>query len=198
MSDLFTHWDERYENRTTPWDSGLGSKELALVLAENQIAPGAVLELGCGSGTNAIYLATQGFQVTAVDCSQTALDTAQAAANSAGVEVEWVCADVREWQLERPFDFIFDRGCYHCVRRENSAVIAVSTLAKFCHAGTKLLVLTGNANEQREHGPPQLTESKIRQELSTEFQIDQLREFYFEDAGGIQGPLGWSCLMSRR
>jgi SAM-dependent methyltransferase len=197
MSDLFAHWDDRYEQHTTPWDSKLNSQELSLVVEENSIKPGRALDIGCGTGTNAVFLAQQGFQVTAVDCSQNALNQGQESATSAGVEVDWVCADVREWQPSKPFEFIFDRGCFHCVRRENSSQIAVNTLAKFCISGTRLLVLTGNANEQREKGPPQLTEQELRDELTTEFRIDRLREFYFEDAGAIQGPLGWSCLLTR-
>lgn len=197
MTDLFSHWDSRYQQQTTPWDSGLRSQELARVLDEHSIQPCRVLDAGCGSGTNSIFLAQRGFAVTGLDCSQHALDLGQEAALAAGVEVEWVCADLREWQLSEPFDLVFDRGCFHCVRRENSSAVAVDTLAKLCHKGSHLLVLTGNANEEREHGPPQLTENELRTELSTEFQVDQLREFYFEDAGGVQGPLGWSCLLQR-
>lgn len=197
MSDLFSHWDSRYQTGATPWDSGLPSHELQLILNENSIAPCRVLDLGCGSGTNSILLARLGFQVTAVDCSQHALAQGQLAADSAGVRVDWVCADAREWQPALPFDFVFDRGCFHCVRRENSARVALETLTKFCRSGTRLLVLTGNSNEQREHGPPQLSEAELRSELGAEFRIDQLREFHFQDAGEVQGPLGWSCLLTR-
>jgi methyl halide transferase len=64
--------------------------------------------------------------------------------------------------------------------------------------GSQLVVFTGNANEKREHGPPGLFDEDIRSDLGDLFEINHLRPFYFEDAGGEQGPLGWSCLATRR
>ena len=64
--------------------------------------------------------------------------------------------------------------------------------------GTVYLSLSGNANEQTEQGPPRVTEEEIRAELGGVFEVQQLRAFRFEDPGGVDGPLGWSCLMVRR
>jgi hypothetical protein len=73
------------------------------------------------------------------------------------------------------------------------------TLKKVSKPGTRYLLLTGNANEQTEHeGPPRLHEHEIRQDLEDLFELQFVREFRFEDAGGLEGPLGWSCLMTRR
>src|SRR5271167_3796183 len=47
-------WDQRYIQSDTPWDSGIPSQHLKSFLAESKVQPGRVLELGCGSGTNAI------------------------------------------------------------------------------------------------------------------------------------------------
>ena len=58
------------------------------------LAPGRVLDVGCGSGADAVWLALQGWQVTAVDISQAALDRAAIAAHDAAVAVNWVCADI--------------------------------------------------------------------------------------------------------
>ena len=191
-------WDERYREGTTPWDSGRPSAELQRVIGEQGIAPCRVLELGCGSGTNAVWLAEQGFEVTAVDCSSLALEQARQKAAAAGVSVHWMCADVTQLPpFEAPFPFVFDRGCFHCIRRDLPTELQ-PTLRHCTAAGTRYLVLTGNANEQRDHGPPSLTEDELRGELAELFDIAFVREFYFEDPSGVQGPLGWSCLAVRR
>jgi ubiquinone/menaquinone biosynthesis C-methylase UbiE len=191
-------WDERYREGTTPWDSGLPSAELRRVVGEQLIAPCRVLEPGCGTGTNAIWLAQQGFSVTAVDCSELALERAREKADDAGVSVDWICADVTQLSTpDEPFPFVFDRGCFHCIRRDLPTDLQ-ATLRNVTATGTRYLVLTGNANERREHGPPSLTENELRTELAELFDIEFLREFHFEDPGGVQGPLGWSCLAVRR
>ena len=104
-------WDQRYREGETPWDSGLASQELQRVLQEREIQPCRVLELGCGTGTNAVYLAEQAFDVTAVDCAALALGQARARAAEIRVEVNWVQADVQHFGAElEPFPFVFDRG----------------------------------------------------------------------------------------
>jgi len=190
-------WNQHYADKQTPWDSGVPSKELIRVLDEERIAPGRALEFGCGTGTNAIYLASRGFKVTGLDCSQEALAAAREKVASSGTKVEFLEADVT--QLDRsfePFDFLFDRGCYHAVRRGNLAGFQ-QTLRKVSRPGTRFLVLTGNANEQGD-GPPRVHEHEIRAELEPLFDIHWIREFRFEVPDPPQGFLAWSCFMTRR
>jgi methyl halide transferase len=92
--DRTQHWNQRYETGSTPWDSGLPSAELCRVIEESNIQPCRVLELGCGTGTNAILLAERGFEVTAVDLSPLAIEQAKRKAAEAGVDVDWICGDV--------------------------------------------------------------------------------------------------------
>lgn len=191
-------WEQRYRDADTPWDSGLPSRELQRVLQERQIQPCRALELGCGTGTNAVFLAEQGFHVTGVDCAAPALERARARATAAGVDVEWIEADVQHFGAGlEPFGFVFDRGCYHCCRRVDLAGW-LETLRNVTRPGSLYLSLSGNADEQTEHGPPRVTEEDIRTELGGLFEFEFIREFHFEDAGGAQGPLGWSSLMVRR
>ena len=181
-----------------PWDSGLRSRELARVLDSGLVSPGRAVELGCGTGTNSVYLAQRGFEVTALDCSPLALERAKQRAAQAGVSVDFVLADLCQFEkVLPPFDFVFDRGCYHCARRIDLAGF-LKTLASLTRPGSRYLVLTGNANEQSDEGPPRLHEHEIRADFEALFAIEFVREIRFEDAGGIDGPLGWSCLMTRR
>jgi hypothetical protein len=93
--ELIQRWDRPYRGQQRPgWDTGLVAEDLRRAVREGLIRPGRVVELGCGSGTNAIYLASQGFEVTAIDVAPTSLAIAEAKANEAGVQVRWVLADV--------------------------------------------------------------------------------------------------------
>jgi SAM-dependent methyltransferase len=198
MSTLSTSdWNERYVAGQTPWDSGKPSKELARVLDGEKIQPCRAVELGCGTGTNSVYLASREFDVTGLDCSVTALEQAREKAKDAKVDVKFLEADLCRFHLDlEPFDFIFDRGCYHSVRRLDIAGF-LQTLKRLSKPATRYLVLTGNANETGE-GPPRVHEHEIRIDLEGLFEIQFIREFRFEVPDPPQGFLAWSCLMTRR
>lgn len=191
-------WNERYLKGELPWDSRLPSRELVRVIEEEQVAPCRVIELGCGAGTNAIYLAQRGFTVTAVDLAPAAIEMARQRAEGLLNPPQWLVADVtRLPPFDEPFDLLFDRGCYHCIRSDNLAGY-LQTLEQISRPGTRFLLLTGNANEQTEFGPPRVHEEEIRTELGPLFEIHWIRPFRFQDADGSDGPLAWSCWMTRR
>jgi SAM-dependent methyltransferase len=85
-------WDERYASHDDGLWSGRANGVLLAELAE--ILPGRALDVGCGEGADAIWLARAGWQVTGVDVSEVALGRAAAGARDAGVTVEWLRADI--------------------------------------------------------------------------------------------------------
>src|SRR5690242_10320902 len=93
MSDV-ARWNERYEKGDTPWETGQPSSELQRVVAEVSIKPCRAVELGCGTGASAVWLAQQGFDVTAIDLSGLAIEQARRRADEAGVRVNFLVADV--------------------------------------------------------------------------------------------------------
>lgn len=97
-----------------PWESASPVGALVERFEQPGFRPRTVLELGCGDGVNAIFMATRGCEVTAVDVSNTALEMARAKASSAGVRVEFVEGDVFELpRPPEPYDLVFDRGLFH-------------------------------------------------------------------------------------
>ncbi len=193
-----SEWNERYRGQDTPWDSGLPSRELRRVIDVESIPRGRAIELGCGTGTNALLLAESGFDVTAVDCAALALERAKQRAADRQFAIDFIEADISKFEYAGdPFPFVFDRACYHCVRGIDLNGF-LKTLECITTAGSRYLVLTGNANEQTEHGPPRLHEHEIREDLEDLFEFEWIREFRFQDAGGVEGPLGWSCLLTRK
>ena len=198
MANVDRDWDQRYRDGDMRWDSGLPSRELGRLLGEWPTSRGRAIELGCGTGTNAIFLATLGFQVTGVDCSPTAIRLAEEKAQSKEVSVEWVEADVQHFGAgSSPFGLVFDRGCYHCCRRVDLPGY-LESLRNVTSTGSRYIGLMGNADDPNPDGPPRVTAEEVCGELSPLFKILQLRAFHFEDAGGVPGPLGWSLVAERR
>ena len=154
------------------------------------------LELGCGTGTNSVWLAQQGFEVTGIDVAPLAVEQAEKRARAAGVEVHFVVADVLHLpDLDGPFAFFFDRGCYHAIRR-NAPQQYAPAVARQLTSGGRGLILAGNAREPHDPGPPVVTEEQIRDELGLAFQILDLHEFRFDEAPAVtERFLGWSCLV---
>ena len=70
-------WNDRYRDDNLPWDTGRPSAELQRVLGRNPILSCRALELGCGTGTNSVWLAQQGFEVTGIDLACKGRDLCQ-------------------------------------------------------------------------------------------------------------------------
>jgi SAM-dependent methyltransferase len=192
-------WNESYRDGFLPWDTGRPSTELQRVVTQSAIQPCRALEIGCGTGTNCVWLAQQGFTVTGVDVAPLAIEKATERAQAAGLPAEFLTADVLVLpELGRPFGFFFDRGCYHAVRRSNPNDYAPA-VARQLASGARGLILAGNAREPHEPGPPVVSEEQLRQELGLAFEILDLHEFRFDEAPGVPVQfLGWSCLVQKR
>jgi SAM-dependent methyltransferase len=192
-------WNESYRKGDLPWDTGRPSSELQRVLSQGKIQSGRALELGCGTGTNSVWLAKQGFEVTGIDVAPLAVEQAERRAQAAGVKAHFAVADVLQLpDLNGSFAFFFDRGCYHAVRR-NAPQQYAPAVAQQLASGARGLILAGNAREPHDPGPPVVTEEQLRDELGLAFQILDLHEFRFDEAPGVpERFLGWSCLVEKR
>ena len=89
------HWDERYGTEELIWKA---EPNRFLVEELDALPPGRALDVACGEGRNAVWLASKGWRVTGVDFSRAGLAKAQRLATDRGVEVTWVEADVVEWR----------------------------------------------------------------------------------------------------
>jgi SAM-dependent methyltransferase len=98
-------WDEKYSSHTKMWS---GQPNPQLVAEAAQLPPGTALDLGCGEGADAIWLATHGWAVTALDVSAVALERAAAHAAEQGqaAAIEWVHQDLATWVPDRQFDLV--------------------------------------------------------------------------------------------
>lgn len=106
-------WDQRYTDIGQVWS---GDPNGALVVEVAGLEPRRALDVGCGEGADAVWLAARGWQVTALDVSQVALERAALHAGRAGVEVTWRHAGLLDADLE-PAAFDLVSAQYPALRR---------------------------------------------------------------------------------
>ena len=132
-----------YWRRMTPWDTGVTPPELrAAVEGAGALAAGRALDIGCGAGTNALYLAQRGWDVTGVDFAGPAIARAQALLRAARRDpadvpgrtlqarfIRGDAAQLRAEGVEGPFSLIYDIGCLHGIQPEYRARYAAEVAA---------------------------------------------------------------------
>jgi cyclopropane fatty-acyl-phospholipid synthase-like methyltransferase len=127
-----TFYDLWYRFGTPPW-VGQARPELVELIESGDLLPGRAIDLGCGEGDNAIFLAQHGFQVTGVDFSPAAISKAKAKADAAETEVEFVVDDLTGLRsVVGQFDLLVDYGTFDDLSRKDRAayVDQIRSLAK--------------------------------------------------------------------
>lgn len=127
-------FDFHYLLGRPPWDTGVTPPEV-VELIEGGLSPGRALDLGCGTGTNCIYLARHGWETVGVDFSILAIRRAQRKARQAGVDCRFYRGDVTDLAfLADPFDLALDIGCLHSLPLEKRGRYA-SEVARLVRPG---------------------------------------------------------------
>ena len=130
------NWDQRYTERERLWS---GQPNGALVTEVDGLTPGRVLDVGCGEGADAVWLARGGWDVTALEVSGVALERAAGHARDAGVAVRWVHAGLAEARLA-PASFDLVSAQYPALLRTPDAAAERALLAAVAPGGVLLLV----------------------------------------------------------
>src|SRR5262249_37093056 len=160
----FPHWEELYQRQeveSMPWFNPELDEDLKNALDEVGLRGGSALDLGAGPGTQAIHLARRGFAGTATDISEAAIRPAWGKARKEGLEITWEQDDILDTRLDRQFDLIFDRGCFHVIEpeRREDYVRIVSGLLK---TGGYLFLKCFSSLQPGEQGPYRFTPEQIR------------------------------------
>jgi len=140
-------WDARYADSELVW-----SAEPNIFVAREcaDLTPGIALDLAAGEGRNAIWLAKQGWEVTAVDFSQTALDKGAKVAGD--TPVRWICADATDWEPDRAYDLVV-LAYLQLVSEQRAAAVRVAFDA-LAPGGTLLVVAHDSTNLTEGTGGP--------------------------------------------
>ena len=141
-------WDERYAATELVWSAGPNR----FVEEEcSDLTPGRALDLAAGEGRNAIWLARRGWQATAVDFSQVALDKGRQVAGDA--KVEWVCADATTWTTDDRYDLAV--VAYLQLEQGERRAAIRNAFGSLATGGTLLVVAHDSSNLTEGSGGPQ-------------------------------------------
>ena len=149
MADKST-WNERYAAKDLVWSAG-PNKRFASEVAS--LEPGRALDVACGEGRNAIYLAEQGWEVTAIDFSDVGIEKGAQIAERRGVKVNWMVGDVAEATLPGDFDLV--AVLYLHTDSASREVWLPKVIASIAPGGTFLYIGHDPENIARGVGGPQ-------------------------------------------
>jgi SAM-dependent methyltransferase len=173
-------WDARYRDLGPPRDR---EPNRFLVEEVNGLEPGRALELGCGEGRNARWLAERGWRVTAVDFSPVALERARALAERRGLAVDWVRADARTFRAEPVHDLV--ALLYLQLPEAELARALAVAVGGLSPGGTLLVVGHDRANLRSGYGGPR----DPRVLMTAEEVLPHLEGLRVERAGRVLRPV---------
>jgi SAM-dependent methyltransferase len=154
-------WDASYQEGPAPWDVGQPQPAIVRVASAGGFT-GPVLDAGCGTGENALHLASLGLAVTGIEVAETALAIARASAEDRGLEVELVAGDALHLErLERTFRTVLDSGLFHALDGEERRRY-VASLASVTGLDGILYVLCFS-DQGPDAGPHPVSEAELRE-----------------------------------
>lgn len=197
--DKKKRFNERYKSGDTPWDVGRPDNNLIRMITDHPINPCKALEIGSGTGANAVWLAQQGFDVTGTEVSDVAVQKARTHAAETGNTCSFLEIDFLEQDVPgKPFGFIFDRGCFHAYNTHELRSLFARRAALHLEKGGLWMSIVGSTDDlPRDHGPPQYSLKDVVTAIEPYFEILSINAGYFE-SNRSKKPKAWICLYKKR
>ncbi|MBI5030353.1 MAG: class I SAM-dependent methyltransferase [Chloroflexi bacterium] len=172
-------FDFQYRFARPPWDTGITPPEVVAFVANNS-THGRALDLGCGTGTNSIYLASQGYQVVGVDFSSKAIASARFKAKREQLAIDFHVADVTHLEfLNEPFDYVLDIGCLHAID-ETGRTRYAEHIARLTQSGSVFMLYAFSprpANEPRhliQFRNVGITPDQVEKLFASDFKLERI------------------------
>jgi len=194
-------WNERYVTGDTPWDVSSPDPSLARFVASGRLPPNSrVIEIGCGTGTNARWLAEEGYDVFALDLSPVAIEKAnERLSDDLEARCRFAALDFLDEPVpEGPYDLAFDRGVSPLFERDEPRRRFAARVASLLGPGGLWASIVGSTEgPPREHGPPRRSLRDIVDAVEPELEIVQLERMMF--TANIPSPAaGWFVVARAR
>jgi cyclopropane fatty-acyl-phospholipid synthase-like methyltransferase len=155
-----------------PWDSGIPPPELVRFVEGNPA--GRSLDLGCGTGTNTIYLAQKGWDATGIDFVPRAIDTAKKKAAAAEVSPRLMVGDVTrlaELGIGAGYNLLLDLGCFHSIPDAGREEYVRGASAVAASSATLLLFAFTRREKSSRIGPRGLGPNEVRDRFTDQWEL---------------------------
>jgi cyclopropane fatty-acyl-phospholipid synthase-like methyltransferase len=180
-----------------PWDIGRPQPEFVR-LAEAGKIDGDVLDVGCGTGENALYLAKMGHDVWGIDAATMAVAKARAKARSRGLIATFLVHDALQLpRLNRTFRTIIDSGLFHIFSDEERHRFVQGLAAALRPQGTYFMLCFSKCEPADWGGPRQVTREEIRAVFRPGWRVNYIREARFKTRFHTAGGRAWLASITR-
>jgi len=189
-------WNDSYASGQLPWDTGQPEPLLVEFLNLGVVTPCRALEIGCGTGTNATWMAERGFDVLGVDVSPLAVEKAHAKMEGRTLDCRFAVWDILAAPpAGGPFHFVFDRGCFHVFDEPDERLQFAARVAGALAPGGLWLSLIGSTEgPKHETGPPRRSAREIVLAIEPALEIVEFRSAEFSGTNAK----AWFCLSRQR
>jgi SAM-dependent methyltransferase len=189
-------FEASYRAGSPPWDIGRPQPEVVRLAEEGELV-GDVIDLGCGTGENALYLASLGRRVLGIDGSPTAIERARTKAASRGLPAAFLVADALDLaRLRRRFETGLDCGLFHTLAPEQRRTYAHS-LCEVLSPGAALQLLCFSDEEPPGEGPHRIQQYEIGEAFRSLFAITRIRAGQFDTRLHPGGAKAWVATLVR-
>ena len=186
-----------------PWDTGRPQPAIISLAEAGQIR-GSVLDVGCGTGENLLYLAASGHEAWGIDFVPVAIERAKAKAAERGIDVLFIVGNALKLKkLGRKFDTVIDCGLFHTFTDEERPVF-VKGLAEVLGPGGLLHILCFSDEEPGTEGPGRISQQEIRDAFHDGWKVEQIEPIHFESISRPDvptfspgGPKAWLATIER-
>jgi 2-polyprenyl-3-methyl-5-hydroxy-6-metoxy-1,4-benzoquinol methylase len=184
-------FDEAYGG-VPNWEIGRPQREFVALEEAGEIR-GDVLDVGCGTGENALFLAGRGHKVWGVDFVPRAIELARQKARERALPVTFLVQDALALEkIGRTFDTVIDSGLFHALS-DPERTRFVRNLAAVVRPGGTYFMLALSELEPGDYGPRRVTQKEIRAAFEDGWRIDWIRAAIFE---GLKQPAGYRAWLS--
>lgn len=193
-------FETAYEG-TPPWD--LRHAQPALVAIADRVK-GSLLDVGCGTGENALFFAEKGHEVIGVDFVDHAVDEARRKAKQRHLRAEFLQMDALKLkELGRTFDSVIDCGLFHVLCDEDRAAY-VEALAGVTRPGSRMFLMCFRDEEPGNRGPRRISQAELRAAFACGWKVESIEPIHFEPNPesddrdfSDDGPKGWLATIQR-
>jgi SAM-dependent methyltransferase len=171
-------FEQMYQGQA-PWDTGRPQPAIVR-LAEAGLVRGNVLDVGCGTGENLLYLAARGHEAWGIDFVPVAIERSKVKAAQRGIDAHFIVGNALEMdKLGRQFDTVIDCGLFHTFTDEERPEF-VRELAVVLRSGGLLYILCFSDEEPGTEGPRRVTHQEIRDSFHDGWRVQQIEPNRFE------------------